>query len=397
MTESQEGKSLLTFAVVGDEGRSGYSSVMQQVVVQRLLLDIAESPRSPQYLDTALRGTSLNREVLESLGLVRRENNVYLIAFSLFTLPDVHRLRAAAEMATSWLVETLLARESEIAGLLREHPRSDAKSLAYIILGCFSLDWDGLALTAERGYRSNPHVAAGGGEFIPWAEERGDLSLKGIYWGSHNDREDDYCFTTFGDHYSLPRYAFPDLAWMLELPGHAAGVVPRRLKPAVERITERMVGATMRHVGKIMFALRDGEKSLTELSDLVGIKNDDASALVALLKELGYLSGQGRVFRADIPVLSKDDEVMVGEVRRIGWDVMQEWLSQAYEDIKAELSGLTPMRYGVPFTDIFPQVWHYLFGTANRQLVEAGLFADPYAHSQRYEGYIPAVWHQSLE
>lgn len=153
----------------------------------------------------------------------------------------------------------------------------------------------------------------------------------------------------------------------------------------------------MRHVGKIMFALRDGEKSLTELSDLVGIKNDDASALVALLKELGYLSGQGTVFRADIPVLSKDDEVMVGEVRRIGWDVMQEWLSQAYEDIKAELSGLTPMRYGVPFIDIFPQVWHYLFGTANRQLVEAGLFADPYAHSQRYEGYIPAVWHQSLE
>jgi hypothetical protein len=31
-------------------------------------------------------------------------------------------------------------------------------------------------------------------------------------------------------------------------------------------------------------------------------------------------------------------------------------------------------------------------GVANRKLVEAGLFADPYAESRRFKGYIPAVY-----
>ena len=37
-------------------------------------------------------------------------------------------------------------------------------------------------------------------------------------------------------------------------------------------------------------------------------------------------------------------------------------------------------------------VWHYVFGLANRQLVETGLFADPYASTRKYQGDIPAVF-----
>jgi len=397
MTQSQQEESLLTFAVVGDEGRSGYSSVMRQIAVQKLLLDIAQAPKARQFLDAALKDSGVSRQALESLGLVRRENDLYLIAFSLFTKEDVRKLRAVAERATDSLVEGLLARRSEIEALLRHHPSRDSQALAYIVLGCYSLDWDGLTLTADRGYRSNPHVAAGGGEFIPWAEERGDLSLKGMYWGSHNDYEDDYCFTTFGDHFSLPRYGFPDLVWMWELPSHTASLAPRHLKSAVERNTERMVGAMMRQVGQIMFSLRDGDKPLIELADLVGMDAQDTGSLLALLGKLGYVQQHGEALHAEVPVLSEGDAAMVGQLRRIGWEVMGDWLSGQYDDMKAELSSLTPMRYGVPYANVFPQVWHYLFGTANRYLVDAGLFADPYAQSRPYQGYIPAVWHRSLE
>ena len=43
------------------------------------------------------------------------------------------------------------------------------------------------------------------------------------------------------------------------------------------------------------------------------------------------------------------------------------------------------------------RIWHYIFGAANRQLVEAGLFTNPYAESRRYKGFITVVWHPSLD
>ncbi len=75
---------------------------------------------------------------------------------------------------------------------------------------------------------------------------------------------------------------------------------------------------------------------------------------------------------------------------------MDAWLAANYQAVQAELSTITPLRYGVPYADVFTQVWHYLFGTANRQLVEARVFADPYSESRQYKGFIPVVWHGSL-
>jgi hypothetical protein len=37
-------------------------------------------------------------------------------------------------------------------------------------------------------------------------------------------------------------------------------------------------------------------------------------------------------------------------------------------------------------------VWHPLFGVANRELVAAGLFADPYDAKRTFKGFIPAAY-----
>jgi hypothetical protein len=54
------------------------------------------------------------------------------------------------------------------------------------------------------------------------------------------------------------------------------------------------------------------------------------------------------------------------------------------------------MRYGVPLADGFYWIWHYLFGVANRELVAAGLLADPYASDRQFKGFIPAVYQLSV-
>ena len=36
-------------------------------------------------------------------------------------------------------------------------------------------------------------------------------------------------------------------------------------------------------------------------------------------------------------------------------------------------------------------IWHYIFGMANQKLVEAGMFADPYAPGRHHSGAIGVV------
>ena len=50
----------------------------------------------------------------------------------------------------------------------------------------------------------------------------------------------------------------------------------------------------------------------------------------------------------------------------------------------------------LPFETVYTEVWHFIFGIANRVLVEEGLFADPYAEERKSKGFIPAVWAKGL-
>lgn len=390
-------ESLLTFGVTGSEGGSGYSLIMSRRAVQKALLEVARAPKGAELLREMLEDAGVDLQDLERLKLVRRQGGEYVISFPLFTREDVRKVRAAAENAAGSLVDVLLAHRAPIDDALQnyEAKKVDRKALAFIVIGCFSLDWDGLDLTAERGYRSLPEVTADSA-FMPWAEEKSELSLRGIYWGSHNACEGDLCFTTFGDHFSLPRYALPDLLWHGQFPPHLAREVPDESKPALERVKHMPASHLLRHAGDIMFALRDGPKTLEELAHFVGVATEAARALLTLLGGLEYAGKGEEHFHALAPVLSERDGALVRQLRRIGWESVDAWLQNSYDELKAQLSDLTAARYGVPFPVMFTQIWHYVFGTANRRLVEAGMFVDPYAPSRRYKGFVPVVWHQSL-
>lgn len=75
---------------------------------------------------------------------------------------------------------------------------------------------------------------------------------------------------------------------------------------------------------------------------------------------------------------------------------MTDWLRRKYPTMKDELSGLSPMPNGVPFSLAFSEVWHYEFGFATKSLSESGFYANPRAQGNRYEGYVPLVWASSL-
>jgi len=114
------------------------------------------------------------------------------------------------------------------------------------------------------------------------------------------------------------------------------------------------------------------------------------------MAEIGWARKEGALYRAAIPVLTEQNRAMVTGLLRIGRKALEEWFGANYEDLKSALTDISPVRNRVPFPVAFDQIWHYLFGIANEKLVEAGLFADPYAPEAAFQGYMPAVYVQGM-
>ena len=83
---------------------------------------------------------------------------------------------------------------------------------------------------------------------------------------------------------------------------------------------------------------------------------------------------------------------MLDAVRAASREMMEDWLDANYEGMRGKLAELTASRYGVPYEQLFTQIWHYLFGMANRSLVESGHFADPYAEARVSKAFVPFVF-----
>ena len=365
----------------GGPAAAEFNLVMPQRAVQALLLDIARAPRDRAYVDAALQGTEVTAERLAAIGLIRQTDSAYRLAFSLLTAEDRAIIRAAANREGRLLANHVLSQRQAIEALITEAklPAGDWKAAAFFLVGCVSLDWDGLNLVEERKY-----LARGGkGEFIPSAwQPVPPHEVRRLYWGSHN-YHDTLAVTTFGDHAAVPRVGLPDLFWGMTL------AAPDPVQARARRATEALV---RRETTRVMLALRDGPKDLAGLAAAAGVEQEPLKDMLALLASLDYVAESAGRYEARITVLDERDRGMVRQVRQLGRQAMQRWADERHAALASELDALTPRKYGVPLSHSFYWVWHYIFGTANRELVAAGLFADPYDPGRRFQGFLPAVY-----
>jgi hypothetical protein len=181
----------------------------------------------------------------------------------------------------------------------------------------------------------------------------------------------------------VPRVGLPDLFWGMTLA--APDPVPARARRAVE-------GLVRRQATRVMLALRDGPKDLAGLAAAAGVEPEPLKDMLAFLASLDYVAESGGLYEARITVLDERDRRMVRQLRQLGRQAMERWADDRYAALAAELDALTPAKYGVPLSHSFYWVWHYIFGTANRELVAAGLFADPYDPGRRFQGFLPSVY-----
>jgi hypothetical protein len=369
-------------------------SILNNVKVQLLLINIAKEPRSENYMSNSLKETDISLDQLLNNKLVQKQGDVYSISYLLFTSDDMYRMREITDSHAKKLAQSLLDHREEFEQTVKEYDLEsvDPRAVLYIVLGCFLLDWEGLAISAERDLRLNDPDDT---RTIVYSWEPTDLSKEGFYKGSHNVTIDTIRLTSFGDHEIQPREALPDILW--RLPRNSkdkmySDTLNTLLKPAVGVYAEHM-GIDL---GQIILSLRDGEKSLDDLMQVTDTNPENAEALLNLLEGIHYISKSGDKYRAIVPVLSLKDSTMIKRIFDIGQKELLKWFNSDYKRLYDELSELTPFRNGVAQKDFFYEVWHDIFGAANLILSREGLYANPYSELYGARGIIPIVYDNRL-
>jgi len=382
-----------------DDKEWTHQSMLVYVKCQDLFMAIAERPRNEEFVLRSLEGLPFGLEDIMSERLLREEKGVYYLGFNFLTQKDQKLIYDVSAKYGQSLTQTFDAEWDKFQKILKSNQQEQIpdEQLAYILLGLFSLDWDGLDLTREMGLRSGATYTDNNNLYTPWAREKGDIvGLKELYWGSHNDDQvsDTFVFTTFGDHDALPRQGMPDLIWR-------TSIKVRDAKDNMKRLSSKAMRAGLKQVyrqyGSVLFAAKKKRVTLQEILVITGWPEKEAVSHIEFLVEIQAITHERNGYIAAIPVLDISDNEMVQAVRALGWQTMEKWLSGNYELIKTDLSSLAATSQGVPFEVMFTQIWHYIFGLTNRDLVRADMFANPYSNERTYKGFIPAIWDKDLK
>jgi hypothetical protein len=364
--------------------------------VQELLIEVRAAPRDHGYIETALAGTGISLADLLAAELLREDGGAHSLTFPLLTADDTEQLLEVSMRFGRSLADRYLERRTAIEEILSAYPvqQIDRATLAYILIGCFSLDWEGLALTRELGYRT---VRLEPPRLARWAIVKGAWRPQGIYWGSHNNYLDNgLVLTSFGDFHTLPRATLPDVGWSVS--GAVRNVeVPDPLRPPMRDVANWTSNHLQQQLAAIMIALRDGRGSTAEeIAQALGRKTEEVGDYLVFLDSLEYVSQDAGRYAIATPVFSDADREMVHQLRGLSRDIMTSWLAENYERYQEALMEVTPIGHARPFAFSFWNTWHWLFGATNLILTHDGLFTDPYAESRKFQGSVPVVWASSL-
>jgi hypothetical protein len=388
---------LLNTGVTGSIRTTGVDNpeyVLSFVPVQRILLTAAKHSLRAEEIKGALEGTPISLDDLIRVDLLRKDGEVYQLNYLLLTVQDQEAIYSRASQFGRSLAAAFQAHKKEFDSILAQYPDASLRpQLLFDLVAGVSLNWRGLDLTTDLGYRVQPPRHPNGTIYFVHSTEVGaHTDLKGLYLDSEFAPAGRMTVATFGDGDSLPRLeGWPDVFDGLE---HATD--PWHQQPTLfgalqaEYTTYALLALS--DAGDILDAINRGFDSDAAMAKELSVPEERRGATLKLLVATGYLSEKNQHYSISIPGLTAKDKPMVDAAVALGRNIISAWLKENYPLMKEQLNGLSPMRSGVPFSLAFSEVWHYTFGFATKVLAENGFYANPRAAGNRYQGYVPLVW-----
>lgn len=399
--EKVVGKPLISTGVTGSINTSGLDDpqyVLSFVPVQRLMLDAAQRPLTKEEIQRAVQGTPVTLDHLLRLELLRKDQDTYRLNYLLLTVQDQETMyRVSAHYGQS-LADAFRAHKAEFDTIFNRYPNAALRpQLMFGLIAGAALNWGGLDLTTELGYRvQQPRHADGGVYLVHSAEGGAQLDFTGLYLDSETAPGPKMSFSTFGDGVSMPRLlGLPDVFDGLE----SAMEDWRKLPDVYAALRSEYVALLLLAIddaGQAMNAVADGMDTDEGLAKTLPLPEGRRKAILRLLMAIGYLREVDHRYLVGVPVLTERDKPLVEATLKLSREIMKDWLERSYPSMKNDFSGLSPMRNRLPFSLAFSEVWHYEFGFATKSLAESGFYANPRAQGSRYEGYVPLVWASSV-
>ncbi|MFO7791553.1 MAG: hypothetical protein R6W73_01040 [Candidatus Saliniplasma sp.] len=351
--------------------------------VKDMVEKLNRNPKNKEELVNENEDILEDIEKLLKLDVLKEKNDKIFVNFTLIDERDNKIIFDICEEYASDLAEDFIGKKKQIFSILGSYrnPRIEKEKLAFIVIGCYLLDWGSLELLSEWGVCDHRKQQAGGNEYVLWGESEVGASLKGVYWGGHSLFMDSYTFHTFGDHHEYTeRKAFPDIIYRFPDLDFDGGDEYRSILFDKRKEMLEELGRFIDDIGKSGSEKRDIEKRWA-----------DKSRYITLLKKLNYLEEVDGMLYLNIPYFTDDDIDMILDCIEPFIKVLKKWIHENIDNIRSSLSETRPLRNGVPFEVYFIQIWHVIFGMTNKKLAESGLIYDTYRDDSDHEGYLPAL------
>jgi len=376
--------------------------------VRTLIYALEQRPVTVAEAKATLAGQDGTLDDLVRLRLVTVSGDQVRLGFAYFNAADMRLIHAVAAKYAPSLVAAYRGKARAFDAIWAQYPVAsvERRKLAFCLIAGVGLNWDGLDLLFDEGWRKPQLVSGPGWQYGFFAsEDIGDIDYKGFYWGSSAfpggipvSPPMPLAFVSFGDPESDPRMNFPDLM----------GLTPSEMTASVRAAAEKlglrddaMLGPGVlgldagRGVGRLLLRLRAGSAGPAALQ--AALPGDPVPAELDLLQAAGYVRAapDGR-FELTAPVLDTADRAMLDRARALNKAIIRDWMRTNYGPIRTELAGLTALRQGVPYAALFTQIWHEIFGLTTRELVASGMVADPRAPQSPSPGSLGMAWRPEI-
>lgn len=355
--------------------------------VQDFILQLNRAPTSKKEIISECPSVGKQVEHLLRLGVLREKAGKIWVNFTLFNAEDQRLVRAVAEEHAEQFAGDLMQKKSVLWDILAKHrnPFADLSQMAYAAVGCYFLDLAALHIAGQRHQMSFQKKQPGGNRYTLWAEESGSLCLKAVYWGCHSLQTGEFVFQTFGDHHhETQRKALPDILYRqpdVDFPG--SKIYKSLLFEHRQSLAEE--------IGRILSEAADGPVSMDDVGQIHGVPAERFEKMVNLLSFMGYLCVEEGTVTATTPYFGTPDIPVLEGVFTECIPVFNRWCDENLHQIEQQLQRLRPLQNGVPFDEVFIQVWHHIFGLTNKELAKRGLIYDTYSGDSLHTGYLPMV------
>lgn len=360
----------MRFVLCGSAGTINPYEVTRPVIRQKILLLLnrvnLKAEEVAGKLGLSLEEVLENIAVLKEAGLVREVNKVLAPSFPIFTNEDYDALKPLLEELSMRVKEVVERWMSEVRSLIKEFKFTrrglNFPDLYYIVVGAFTLDYEGLEVLRDEGLLVISKEMPGGGRYIFTGFEWPIKIEEAWMWGHNCVTPKGYWFSTHGRLPPRgPRMAFPDMAyvWMDQV----------GREEAIKRL--EVIGELLEHLSSV-------DLSTNELAKRTGRDRNELMLELSLLWALDYVTFTDEYrWRINRPFFTSEELGKIKAVSRsILGDVVKYFRSKLVV-LKERYAQTSPFRNGVPFEESFNFLYHTIFEKALNILIEEKVISEP--------------------